>query len=111
MNVEERFVTRDRDSRGEEVVFNMFEDEDGCKFWGYGHQDPQEFLAEVHRWVDHCDLTEDQQVEKFDWAGSVEHLWARFTDDERFKIEDRPWLKTKEEVNSLELFPVTRMLL
>lgn len=80
--IEDRFVTQDIDK-----TFNMIEDENGEVFWGYGHRDGPEFIEEVNRWLIHaCGVIDPDDL--FASSQQVEHLWARFNDDERFDLVD-----------------------
>lgn len=97
--VDHRFVTQDIDK-----TFNMIEDEGGDLFWGYGHREGPEFTNEVNRWLIHaCGITHPDDL--FPASQSVEHLWARFINDERFELV-RP-----ADVESVpQAFPVTRLV-
>lgn len=90
MVIEKLFMTYDKASTptGDvDVKFNLIEDEDGSTWWGYGHVDPDEFIAELNRWLDH---TMGEAEPDFELDTRVDHLWARFTDEhlERFVIID-----------------------
>ncbi|AAN16676.1 hypothetical protein SEA_TYKE_16 [Mycobacterium phage Tyke] len=101
MNTEERFVTLDRDDDGKSVRFEMIEDEDGDVFWAYGHVPSESMVAEVNRWLTHCGLEADVLAPS---SATVDHVWARFTDNERFSLEEPIGKET-----DTELFPVTRL--
>lgn len=103
---EHHFVTRDKAPGDRDVTFNMIEDESGDTFWGYGHQEPGEFVNEVMRWLQHvgCGPEPGEPHPSGLAEQSVEHLWASADDEhcERFSLagsEDadafpvtRPWL-------------------
>ena len=61
-------------------VFDLFEDEDGDRLYGYGHISEEDFLAEASRYLDHF-VGEHDEVK-----GPVIHVYARFHDEtaERF---------------------------
>ena len=96
--VENLFITRDVNK-----TFNMIEDENGDKFWGYGHRDGSEFSEEVNRWLIHaCGVTHPDDL--FAANTTVEHLWARMDDEcgEHFTLVTYP----DPEAG---VFPVTRL--
>ena len=100
-SVEEGFTTTDIHD-GIEHVWPFTEDEDGGVFWGYGHQEPSEFVAAIAQWQRHCGLTGDEVV--FDQEDRVEHLWGYFDADDKFCLRE-PVGKESDA----ELFPVTRL--
>jgi hypothetical protein len=105
LTYEHHFVTQDIDSDGKPVVFGMVEDEDGGTYWGYGHIDRAEFIAEINRWLSHCGLFEDELIAEDE---TVDHRWARFADDERYG-ERFELVAESESVIPPDAFPVTRV--
>lgn len=98
---EHHFITIDQDEAGNNVRFNMIEDESGSIFWGYGHHEPHVFVAEVNRWMRHVGVDDDELPNEA--TTPVEHLWARRVEDD-FKLTDN-----KNEDN--DSFPITRLWL
>lgn len=98
---EHHFITNDG------PIFNMIEDESGEIYWGYGHRDPGEFVAEVMRWLQHVGAGPEpgEPHPSGLMEHGVEHLWASLEDPygERFKLVPA--------CNDPEVFPVTRLML
>jgi len=111
--VKERFITLDMvpgvTGQPVEVRFNMIEDEDGDRFWGYGHVPRADFVTEVNRWLVHCGGDPEWLLSVDDGDYSFEHLWARFDDDggERFTLVDDHGNDVLKE--HAGVFPVTRL--
>jgi hypothetical protein len=104
MDIEDNFVTTDKDHFGNPVRFEMMEDESGDIFWAYGHVDPVKFVGEINRWLMHVGM--DIMALIVDHSG-VEHLYARMDEDgERFQIHG----PTMTEADA-HMFPVTRLML
>lgn len=97
---EHHFVTNDG------PIFNMIEDASGDIFWGYGHRDPNAFVNEVMRWLQHVGVgPEPGEPHPSGLAEqSVEHLWACMDDErgEHFKLAGS---------EDADAFPVTRLWL
>lgn len=69
----------------EHETYPFVEDED-ANVHGYGHQDPEEFVAAVHRWDRACGAL-DADDEAFP-ASLVTHRWAVMdADRERFWVK------------------------
>ena len=107
---EHHFVTVDKESTPSGDVdrqFYLIGDENGDTWWGYGHVDPGDFIAEVNRWLKHCGLSgPDYEI---GYGHRVDHLWARYEndDEERFVL-------VKDHGNDVlekhaDVFPVTRL--
>lgn len=106
-DVERTFITTDMTPSGTtgepvEITFNMIEDEDGETYWGYGHQDADEFTAEINRWSVHCGAITDPD-DLIQVGTPVEHRYAKMTNEERFMLVE-PGITP-------DIFPVTRLML
>lgn len=89
------FVITDGDE-----TFRVLEDENGDVWWGYGHWNPGEFIDEVNRWLIHLGALTDPDDMFHPEIHKIEHLWAKYRDEEYFKLVDEP---------DSEAFPVTRL--
>lgn len=68
----------DFDTRDGNQHFTVMEDEEGSRFYAYGHVDQVVMLAEVTRYCDHmCGGDVDNPV-----SGWVHHVYAKFVDTE-----------------------------
>jgi hypothetical protein len=82
-------------------TFRVLEDEDGDVWWGYGHWNASEFIDEVNRWLHHvCYSGASHPDDLFPGSANVAHLWAKYQDEEHFRLVDKPDDKA---------FPVTRL--
>lgn len=101
---EHYFITLDKavssTGRDLDVRFNLIEDESGDIFWGYGHQEADEFTAEINRWWEHTGAVTAPE-DLIQVGTPVEHLWAHSYDDE-FRLCDK---------DADDAFPVTRLAL
>lgn len=112
MSVEDSFRMSDLDKDGNVVVFDIVESEDGGTYWGYGHVEPEKFIAEVNRWIVHT-MGEEERIysdpEELAKAGAhVKHLWAACSSDkdELFTVPAAENLTPGPDT-----FPVTRLWL
>lgn len=108
MVIEKLFMTYDKMSTptGDiDVTFDLIEDESGDTWWGYGHVDPERFIAELNRWLDH---TMGEAAQDFELDAKVDHLWAKLDDKygEHFSLVE----PTCTEADA-HIFPVTRLFL
>lgn len=89
---------RDFQTKDGGETFAIMEDEEGERYYAYGHVPESEFHAELARYVRYQigDDSEDYP------SGAVEHLWAKYTDiyGERFS-----WTGVTEETQ--HAFPLT----
>lgn len=97
---EHHFITNDG------PIFNMIEDESGDIFWGYGHREGPEFIAEVNRWLVHTNAVSTVPDDLVPTSTRVDHLWATLENpgDECFALVEDP-----DEGD--DVFPVTRLWL
>lgn len=107
MSVEDNFVMTDLDKDGNTLTFDVIEDESGDVYWGYGHVDPATFIAEINRWIVHT-MGEEEAIytDPDKLPSKVDHLWAKYTSDERFELVE----PTGTEADA-DTFPVTRLWL
>lgn len=79
-------------------LFAVMEDEEGERYYAYGHVPESEFHAELARYVRHMQLGEFEPYP----SGAVEHVWAKYADiyGERFN-----WAGCTEETQ--HAFPLT----
>jgi hypothetical protein len=106
VTVEHIFTMIEHDDLGQIVSFDVIEDEDGERFWGHGHVDPEEFIAEVNKWLVHVGAITSPDDFLYASTHKVEHLWAKMTTEERFELT-----KDLHEEDDDGVFPVTRLML
>lgn len=90
------FITNEGDG------FAMIEDEAGDIWWGFGHRLPEEFTAEVNRWLVHTNAATVPE-DLFPVSQAVEHLWVRLDDPDRERF-------TVVNESTDAAFPVTRLM-
>lgn len=104
--IKDQFVMTDRDADGNEVRFDIIEDESGDTYWAYGHDITEEgFKTELNRWLDHTGNDTLSAVDGLD----LKRLWAQYNPNEAeyFSLTEPPAGRPHDS----EKFPVTRVML
>ena len=97
------FVTFDRDKDGNDLRFEMIEDESGDVFWAYGHVPAPKLIDEVNAWFIHVDVVTNSFDLLFpDTTKVTYHAADLDADNERFTITNTP---------GADSLPVTRLVL